>query len=139
MDPGFPVHPVRKYTNSNSIDTNVNDKLQACGKGRGREWKVKVSLPSANDVWGKVMFSHLLVILFGGRGGFPACTTGHMTGGSSDSRGRAVCLQGDLHPGADLPLSILWDMINKRVVHLLLECILVIYNNRSVLVHINKF
>ena len=64
-------------------------------------------------------------------GGFPACITGHMT--------RAVCLQGvciegglylgGLPPGGlgrtPPPHGILRDMINKRAVRILLECILV--------------
>ena len=39
-------------------------------------------LPPANEVWGKVMFLHLCVILF--------------TGGSASE---GVCIQGGLHPG----------------------------------------
>ena len=38
------------------------------------------------------MFLHLCVILFTGRGGFPACITGHMTGGSVSS---GVCIPGE--------------------------------------------
>ena len=41
-----------------------------------------LSLPSANEVWGKVVFSQACVIPFihggGGGAGFPACITGHM-------------------------------------------------------------
>ena len=33
-------------------------------------------LPSANEVWGKVISLHLSVILFTGRGGIPACIAG---------------------------------------------------------------
>ena len=59
-------------------------------------------LPSANEVWGKVMFLHLPVILF--TGVYP-----------SMQRGR--------HPTqADTPLQY---TVNKRAVHILLECILV--------------
>ena len=40
--------------------------------------------PPANDVWDKVMFSQACVIPSAHRGvGFPACITGHMTGGSA--------------------------------------------------------
>ena len=40
-------------------------------------------LPPANEIWGKVMFLHLSVILFTWGGvSVPACITDHMTGGS---------------------------------------------------------
>ena len=60
-------------------------------------------LPPANEVWGKVMFLHLPVILFTGGGGV-------------------------LHSAgwADPPLRALRDMVNKRSVRILLECILVV-------------
>ena len=50
-------------------------------------------LPPANEVWGKVIFSQACIIpsVHGGRGGFPACITGHMT--------RGICLGWGLHPG----------------------------------------
>ena len=60
-------------------------------------------LPLANEVWGKVMFLHLCVILFtgGGMGGVsvPTCTTDHITRGGSLSR---ESLSGGLCPGASL-------------------------------------
>ena len=81
-------------------------------------------------------------------GGVPAWITGHMTGvalylGGSASRG--ICIRGGvgqtplLHPGpadrevGETPPSptihgILLDTINKRAVHILLECILVLKN-----------
>ena len=62
-------------------------------------------LPRANEVWGKVMFLHLCVILFGGVS-IPACITGDMTGGSLSREG-------------DPPYG------NERAVRFLLECILV--------------
>ena len=34
---------------------------------------ITVLLPPANEVWGKVIFLHLSVILFTGGGGIPAC------------------------------------------------------------------
>ena len=61
------------------------------------------TVTTANDVWGKVMFLHLSVILFRcGRIGSPVCITGHMTRGiclhgGMDSRGstsRRVCVHG---------------------------------------------
>ena len=48
-----------------------------------------VFLPPANKIWGKVMFSHLCVILFTGGGGL------HPKGSASGG----VCIQGGLHPG----------------------------------------
>ena len=102
------------------------------------------------------MFLHLCVILFtGGRVGFPACITGHipfpawitshMTGWLSDSRGSAsgglciwgvcipsftwACLQGGwADPPSPTIHGILRDTINKRAVHILLECIPVLKN-----------
>ena len=46
-------------------------------------------LPPANEVWGKVMFSHVFVCPQGWGFGFLACITGHMTreDGGSASRG----------------------------------------------------
>ena len=46
-----------------------------------------VFLPPANEVWGKVIFLHLCVILFIGGVCFPACITGHMTRGSASVGG----------------------------------------------------
>ena len=70
-------------------------------------------LPPANEVWGTVMFLHLCVILFGGW--LPS-----MQHGSHD--------EGGLHPGGlGRPLDALRDKVNKWVVRILLECILVFY------------
>ena len=65
--------------------------------------------------------------------------------GSAFSEG-GVCIHWGLHPGegsaksnwADPPLQILWDMVNKRAVHILLECILVLsYRMSTTPVHID--
>ena len=52
----------------------------------------------ANEVWCKVMFLHVSVILSTREGkgvGFPVCITGHMTRGRRSAfRGRGVCIQG---------------------------------------------
>ena len=53
--------------------------------------------------WGKVMFLHESVILFTGGGGVP----------------------GQVPPGTGTPDSACWDTLNKRVVRILLEWILV--------------
>ena len=59
---------------------------------------------------------------WGAGGGFPACITDHMTRGGSSSGGG-----GCMHPGAiGRTPQALWNMANKRVVRILLECILVI-------------
>ena len=52
------------------------------------------SLPPANEVWGKVIFSQACVIPSVHRWevGFPACITDHMTGGVCIQRG--ICIQG---------------------------------------------
>ena len=42
----------------------------------------------------------------------------------SDMCGRGHVWQGGMH-GMHAPWQILWDMVNERVVHILLECILV--------------
>ena len=58
--------------------------------------ETKAIFSARKRIWGKVMFLHLCVILFTGRGGFPACIIGHMTGGG------VVCLKWGLHPGESL-------------------------------------
>ena len=102
--------------------------------------ETKAIFSARKRIWGKVMFLHLCVILFTGRGGFPACIIGHMTGGGwSVSSGVCiqgrVCIQEGLNTGgvciqrgwADLPKihGILWDTVIKQAVCILLECILV--------------
>ena len=74
-------------------------------------------LPSSNEVWGKVMFLHLCVILFPGGGLHP--------GGRSSFRWIGVCIQGRDWPTSPLH-RILWDTVNERTVRILLECILVV-------------
>ena len=72
-------------------------------------------LPPANEVWGKVIFLHLSVILF--------------TGGTYLGR----YPPGQVHPLAGTPplgrytCSACWDTVNKRAVRILLECILVTF------------
>ena len=73
------------------------------------------SLPPANEVWGKVMFLDLSVILSKREGGFPACITSHITGGSA-FKGR-----GALHLGAGVYIQ----EVEKRAARILLECFLV--------------
>ena len=78
-------------------------------------------LSPANEVWDKVMFLHLCVSFCSQGGDFPACITDHMTRGGgllpggSASRGL----------GQTPPPQILQNTVNKRVVRILLECILV--------------
>ena len=69
-------------------------------------------LPLANEVWGKVMFLHLSVILYGR-------VSAPLHAGIHTLLGR--------HPPADSPLADnpLWDTVNKRVVRILLECIFI--------------
>ena len=71
-----------------------------------------------NEVWGKIMFLHLSVILFTRGGG---CLP-HYILGYTPLLGRYSPRQ---TPLTDTPSRILWDMVNKREVHILLECILV--------------
>ena len=71
--------------------------------------------------FGKVMFLHLSVILFMG-GGLPRCMLGY-------TPQEQTPLGADTpHPGADTPPAqcMLGDTGNKRVVRILLECILVL-------------
>ena len=108
---------------------------------RGHQVSIKQAnkllfLPPAKEVWGKVMFLHLCVILFTGGDWLPSMHH------RSHDQGVClwgvclweiclwgVCIQGDLHPGwADSPPppeihGILQDTVNKRVVRILLECI----------------
>ena len=82
-------------------------------------------LPPANKVGGKVIFSQLSVIPSVHRGfGFPACITGHITRGVSASGGSAS--RGDVWGRPPEMHGILQDMVNKRAVCILLECILVV-------------
>ena len=88
------------------------------------------SLPPANEVWGKVIFSQASVGLYLGGGVHPyggiegVCIQwGGGGGGGSASRWKR-----GLHPGGlgrPPPHRILWDTVNKQAVRILLECILV--------------
>ena len=111
-------------------------------------------LPPANEVWGKVIFLHLSVILFtrGGGGSTWAGTpmSRYTPWAGTPPRGRYT--PGQVHPPAGTPLSpqagitppgrytpqpgtppgryppssACWDTVNKRAVRILLECILVL-------------
>ena len=84
-------------------------------------------LPTTNEVWGKVIFLHLSVILFTGVWCLPHCMLGY-------TRPQAFNPQADTtrvdppprqtSPWADAP-RMLQDMVNKRAVRILLKCILV--------------
>ena len=65
------------------------------------------------------MFLHVSVILFTGVCLFPECITGHMIRQGSTSRW--VCLQGVSINADPYPR----DTVNRRAVHILLECMLV--------------
>ena len=102
-------------------------------------------LPPANEVCEGYVFTG--VGLSTGRGGMHgrglgACMAGGMHGGgfahggggacmAGDMCGRGCAWQGDMHGrGACMacvaPQKILWDTVNERAVHILLECILVL-------------
>ena len=111
---------------------NLNHRLNLNTKCKHLKQTMFNLLSPANEVWGKVMFLHMCVILFTG-GWLPSMH--HM------SHVQGVCIvgvwiQGDqTHKSAyrrgwaDPPLpkihGILWDTVNKRAVRILLECILV--------------
>ena len=88
---------------------------------------VRGSFPPANEVWGKVMFLHLCVILFTGVGGWlPSMhhllhdqEDMHPVGGGG-LHPVEVCIQGDLHPRGDLHPGYYAILYSQ-----LLECILV--------------
>ena len=88
-------------------------------------------LPPVNEVWGKVMFLHLCVILFRG-----VLTSQHA---SQVTWPGGVCPQeGFGRPPT--PDGILWDTVKKRTVRMLLECILVfVYVNVDGLMHPTYF
>ena len=97
------------------------DRLMVPGRPSSHGWKRKpiLYLPSANEVWGMLMFSQVFVCPQGEGVGFPACITSHDRGSAS----RGVYIQrGVGRP----PQQALQDMVNKRALHILLECILVI-------------
>ena len=50
---------------------------------------IDLSLPPANEVWGKVIFSKVFVCPWG----FSAHITGHMTRGWGSNPGEGVCIQ----------------------------------------------
>ena len=89
-------------------------------------------LPPANEVWGKVIFLHLSVILFTGRGALPQCMLDTTSLGPGTPPGADIPLGVDTpqsrhplqsrHPPAQCMLG---DTANKRAVRILLECILV--------------
>ena len=101
----------------------------------------RVFLPPANEVWGKVIFLHLFVILFtgvGGGGGIPACIAGGIpaclaAGGGAIpaciAGGIPACLavggacSGGSAPGGGWRKSP--GRLQLRAVRILLECILV--------------
>ena len=87
-------------------------------------------LPPVNEAWGKVMFSHLSVILFMG-GVYPiACWNtppNRTTPRRTPPLGRHPPSRHP--PGQTTPFSptcILQDTVNKRAVRILLDCILVV-------------
>ena len=87
-------------------------------------------LPPANEVWGKVMFLHLSVILFTGGGGSAPLHAGIHSPGRDTTLGRHPLGRNPL--GQTSPLGrhsssqILEATVNKWAVRILLECILVI-------------
>ena len=94
-------------------------------------------LPSANEVWGRVIFLHLSVILF--TGGVPGQVhpPGRYPPGQVHPPGSQYTpwqvpppgkyTPWQVHPlGRYPPNSACWVMVNKRAVRILLECILVL-------------
>ena len=73
-----------------------------------------IYLPSANEIWGKVMFLHGYIILFTGEGLYP--------GGLPPGR---VCLQGESASEGAVSASYQNPPARKRAVRILLECFLV--------------
>ena len=100
-------------------------------------WKSTGFLPSANEVWGKVMFLHLSVRHSVHGGG--SASWGSASGVSSFWGG--VCIRGVFilggvciwglwgvgiqGGGLGRPPPILWDTVNEEAVRILLGCILV--------------
>ena len=88
------------------------------------------------EVWGKVIFLHLSVILFRGGTcpGTPHPQEVHPPGRYSPPAGtppgRYTPQAGTPHPRAGTPpcSNACWDTVNKRAVRILLECILVIFS-----------
>ena len=68
----------------------------------------RLSVPPANEVWGKVIFSQACVK-----------NSAHKGGGVSASGPEGIC--------QPPPPRALRDMVNKLVVRILLECILVVW------------
>ena len=101
-----------------------------------------VFTPPANEVWGKVIFLHLSVILFRGAylGRYPLgrYTPQQVTPwAGTHTPGRYTPLAGtpprQVHPpgrytplGSYTPSNACWDTVNKQAVCILLECIFVV-------------
>ena len=93
-------------------------------------------LPPGNEVWGKVMFLHVSVILFTGGeylGRYPpgrytryTPRQVHPPGGYTRPQDRYT--PGQVPPAGTPPGNACWDMVNKGAVRILLECILVKQN-----------
>ena len=111
-------------------------------------------LPPANEVWGKVIFLHVSVILLTGGSTWVGTPRGRYTplGRYTPQAGtppgqvhpldrytpwtgtppRQVHPPGQVHlPPGTPPGNACWDMVNKRMVRILLECILV-FNENSI-------
>ena len=84
-------------------------------------------LPPANEVWGKVIFLHLFVILFTGGGmhgqwgGWGMCMVGGVHAGGGACVARGVCMPCTPHAAWYHEIR----SVNERAVRILLECILV--------------
>ena len=122
--------------------------------GGGWVHKTLKLLPPANEVWGKVIFLHLFVILFtrggGGQGGgIAACIAGGiracLAAGGVCSSGRCL-VRGVGVPGGDPPDQAPPGRLLLRAVRILLECILVWFlfvllvfvNDKNLMRFINK-
>ena len=93
----------KEITNANSIDTNVNDKSPKC------VWTESAPsfLPPANEVWGKVIFLHLFVILFTGEGYLTRYTPWCRHPPRADTPSGPGTPPGIRYtPGADTPLGV---------------------------------
>ena len=108
-------------------------------------------LPPANEVWGKVIFLHLSVILFTGGStwagnpheqihplpGIPLSGQVHPLTGTLPwagtphwqvhPPGRYTPDTGQVHPPQVHPRNACWDTVNKLAVRILLECILYLF------------
>ena len=121
-DPSRTITTVRGWSFYGFLNSSASSRWVVGGGARNiksiRLPLAAIFLPPANEVWGKVIFLHLSVILFTGGGG----VSGQVPPGRYTHPPAGTPLP---PPGRYTPSNACWDTVNKRAIRILLECILV--------------